>query len=70
MTGLGGVALPLASLIAACLPAPLPRATDVRILWKLPLTGGIIFCGLLIRIRRSGFCKAVSGRAQCLKPHR
>ena len=51
-------AFDLASLIAARLPAPLPIATDVRMLLKSPLIGGMIFCGLLILVFESVFCKA------------
>jgi len=55
----------LASFNAERLPTPLPIATDVKMLSKLPFIGGMIFCGLLILVFESVFCKAT---VCCLQP--
>jgi hypothetical protein len=60
---------PLASFNAARFPTPLPIATDVRMLLKLPLIGGIIFCGLLMRFLGLAFYKEVLCFGQLLQPH-
>jgi len=59
--GVGGLIAPvfsLASFKAVRFPTPLPMATDVRMSLKLPLIGGIIFCGLLMRVLGLRFYRA------------
>jgi len=51
--------LVLASFNAARLPTPLPSPIEPRMLLKLPLTGGIIFCGLLMLVFELMFYTAV-----------